>query len=98
PRHAVDYLTMKPSEYFRRNFYATFEDDHEGILTREQIGLDCLLWGNDYPHHDAIWPNSMPTLARIMEGVPPEEVERMCWTNTVKLYGIDTAKLPADAG
>jgi predicted TIM-barrel fold metal-dependent hydrolase len=96
PRFAVDYLTMKPSEYFRRNMYATFEDDHEGILTRYQIGVDCLLWGNDYPHHDAIWPNSMPTLKRIMEGVPEAEVERMCFSNTIDLYHIDTSKLPAD--
>ena len=96
PKYAVDYLTMKPSEYFRRNFHATFEDDHEGILTREQIGVECLLWGNDYPHHDAIWPNSMPTLARIMAGVPKEQVEQMCWGNTIALYGIDTAKLPAE--
>jgi predicted TIM-barrel fold metal-dependent hydrolase len=96
PRFAVDYLTMKPSEYFHRNFYATFEDDHEGILTREKIGVDCLLWGNDYPHHDAIWPNSMPTLRRIMAGVPQDEVERMCFSNTIELYKIDPNKLPAE--
>ena len=97
PRFAVDYLTMSPSDYFRRNFHATFEDDHEGILTREQIGVDCLLWGNDYPHHDAIWPNYMPTLRRIMAGVPENEVERMCFTNTIDLYKIDTSKLPDES-
>ena len=29
------------------------------MLTRHLIGVDNLLWGNDYPHHDAIWPHSM---------------------------------------
>jgi predicted TIM-barrel fold metal-dependent hydrolase len=95
PRSAVDYLTMKPSEYFRRNFYATFEDDHEGILTREAIGVRNLNWGNDYPHHDSTWPRSMPILERIMAGVPHDEVERMCFGNVVELYGIDVSKLPA---
>lgn len=95
PRFAVDYLTMKPSEYFRRNFYATFEDDHEGVLTREAIGVRNLNWGNDYPHHDATWPNSMPVLERIMAGVPEEEVERMCFKNVVELYHVDVTKLPA---
>ena len=94
PRSAVDYLTMKPSDYFRRNFYATFEDDHEGILTRKAIGVRNLNWGNDYPHHDSTWPRSMAILERIMAGVPHDEVERMCFTNVVDLYGIDVSKLP----
>ncbi len=39
----------KPSEYFRRNFYVTFEDDEFGIATRHGIGVDRMMWGNDYP-------------------------------------------------
>lgn len=97
PKYAVDYLTMEPSEYFRRQMYATFEDDEAGIATRNLIGVERLLWGNDYPHHDAIWPHSMTTLERVFAGVPEAEVEKMVWSNTVDLYGIDTTKLPAAA-
>jgi predicted TIM-barrel fold metal-dependent hydrolase len=97
PKFAVDYLTMQPSEYFHRNMYVTFEDDKAGVLTRELIGVDNMLWGNDYPHHDAIWPHSMEALDRIFAGVPDAERERMCWSNAVELYGIDTTKLPAAA-
>ena len=88
PNYAVDYLTMKPSDYFHRNFGVTFEDDEAGVLTRHLIGVENLLWGNDYPHHDAIWPHSMVTLDKIMVGVPDDERERMCFSNTIKLYGI----------
>jgi predicted TIM-barrel fold metal-dependent hydrolase len=94
PKFAVDYLTMKPSDYFHRNVSITFEDDPDGIATRHSIGVDNLLWGNDYPHHDSIWPNSMTTLKKIMDGVPGDEVERMCFSNAVELYDIDVAKLP----
>ena len=94
PNYAVDYLTMKPSEYFRRQFHVTFEDDEAGILTRNMIGVDCLLWGNDYPHHDAIWPHSMKILDETMAGVPADERERMCFRNTIELYDIDVAALP----
>jgi len=94
PHLAVDYLTMKPSEYFDRNFWVTFEDDEAGILTRHLIGIDNLLWGNDYPHHDSIWPNSIPILDRLLDGVPTDEREKMVWSNVVDLYGIDTTKLP----
>ena len=94
PNFAVDYLTMKPSDYFRRQFHVTFEDDEAGILTRHMIGVDCLLWGNDYPHHDAIWPHSMKILDETMADVPDDERERMCFTNTIALYDIDVAALP----
>ncbi|MFV0260546.1 MAG: amidohydrolase family protein [Acidimicrobiales bacterium] len=98
PSFAVDYLTMTPSEYFDRNFWVTFEDDRAGILTRELIGVDNLLWGSDYPHHDSIWPNSIPILDRIMEGVPDDERERMVWGNVLDLYNIDPDRLPAEVG
>ncbi len=85
---------MKPSDYFRRQFHVTFEDDEAGILTRNLIGVDCLLWGNDYPHHDAIWPHSMKILDETMADVPADERERMCFTNTIELYDIDVTALP----
>jgi predicted TIM-barrel fold metal-dependent hydrolase len=66
-----------------------------GVLTRELIGVENLLWGNDYPHHDAIWPHSMETLDKVFQSVPQGEREKMCWSNTIDLYGIDDSKLPA---
>ena len=86
-------LTMQPSEYFRRQFYATFEDDEAGVLTRHLIGVDNLIWGNDYPHHDSIWPNSQAVIDRIFAGVSAEDREKMTSLNVLKLYNID---LPAD--
>lgn len=94
PSEAVDYLTMKPSEYFRRNFHVTFEDDEAGIRTRDLIGVETMLWGNDYPHHDAIWPNSMSILEDLFDEVPDDEVEKMVWSNTLDLYDIDESRLP----
>ena len=70
-------------------------DAHAVVQTREQIGVENLLWGNDYPHHDAIWPNSRKILDEIMAGVPQEEEEAMVWGNVQKLYNINRAALPA---
>ena len=85
-------LVLEPSEYFRRQFYATFEDDEAGVLTRHLIGVDNLIWGNDYPHHDSIWPNSQAVLDRIFDGVPADEKEKMTSTNVLKLYNITLPK------
>jgi predicted TIM-barrel fold metal-dependent hydrolase len=90
-------MKRKPSEYFRTNFHATFEDDITGIETRHHIGVDRLLWGNDYPHHDSIWPNSRPILDRIMAGVPEDEVRKMTWDNVLALYNLDPVKVAAVA-
>ena len=97
PWEVSDELTMKPSEYFDRNFWVTFEDDVEGIATRHSIGVSNLVWGNDYPHHDSIWPNSRPILDDILSGVPDDEREQMVWGNVIDLYGLDPDKLPTAA-
>ncbi|HEX8969126.1 MAG TPA: amidohydrolase family protein, partial [Chloroflexota bacterium] len=46
-------LPHKPSDYWHRQFTATFEDDPIGIRTRDFIGVDNLMWGSDYPHGDS---------------------------------------------
>tara|TARA_Y100000768_G_scaffold278760_1_gene214003 strand:- start:1884 stop:2999 length:1116 start_codon:yes stop_codon:yes gene_type:complete len=97
PWELAEGLTMKPSEYFDRNFWVTFEDDKEGIATRHAIGVNNLLWGNDYPHHDSIWPNSRPILDDILVGVPSDEREAMVWGNVMDLYEIDPDALPSAA-
>ena len=86
---APGYLDLKPSEYWRRQFHATFEDDRGGVLTREAIGTGTLLWGNDFPHHDAVWPNSRSVLDEVFEGVPDEVRRQMTVETVAGLYGLD---------
>ena len=64
-------------------------DDREGVLTRETIGTGTLLWGNDYPHHDAVWPNSRSVLDGVFEGVPDEVRRQMTIETVAGLYGLD---------
>lgn len=90
-------MELEASEYWHRQFLATFEDDPIGVQTRDIIGVDNLIWGNDYPHHDSIWPRSMEVLDQIMEGVPDDEREKMVWTNVQRLYSIDESKLGANS-
>jgi predicted TIM-barrel fold metal-dependent hydrolase len=89
---AAPELDMAPSDYFRRQFYVTFEDDEIGIMTAEQIGVDNMLWGSDFPHHDSIWPNSQKVLAEIFQRVPEdrraEYRRKMTVDNVTQLYGL----------
>lgn len=79
-------LDLLPSEYWRRQFYATFEDDRVGLLSREMIGVNTLMWANDYPHHDSIWPNSQRILDDLFEGVPDADRHAMTVGNVAQLY------------
>ena len=82
-------LTMKPSEYFRRQVYATFIDDPVGVATRDYIGVDNIMWSSDYPHTVSSWPKSQEVVERDLEGVPEDEKTKIIWGNAAKLYGFD---------
>ncbi|HAC34414.1 MAG TPA: hypothetical protein DCF45_07845 [Gammaproteobacteria bacterium] len=88
-------LDRKPSEFFKSNFYATFEDDRAGVLTRELIGVDTLMWGADYPHTEGVWPFSKKAVASNFTGCPEDEIHRIVCSNAEKLYGFNVEKLLA---
>ena len=78
-----------PSTYFKRQFWATFEDDRAGILTRELLGVDRLMWGSDYPHTEGTFPYSQEQIKKDFAGVPEGEVYQMVVGNAAQLYGLD---------
>ena len=82
-------LDEPPSHYFRRQFWATFEDDRAGILTRELLGVDRLMWGSDYPHTEGTFPYSQEQVTQDFLGVPEGEVYQMVAGNATTLYGLD---------
>ena len=79
-------VTERPSDYFHRSFTMTFEDDLHGIMLRDDVGVENLMWGSDYPHHDSIFPRSQQVLDDIFEGVPDEDRYAMTVSNCCKLY------------
>ncbi len=81
-------LDEAPSTYFKRQFWATFEDDRAGILTRELVGVDRLMWGSDYPHTEGTFPYSQEQIMRDFMGVPEAEVYQMVTGNAAQLYGL----------
>jgi predicted TIM-barrel fold metal-dependent hydrolase len=77
-----------PSFYFKRQFWATFEDDRAGILTRELIGVERLMWGSDYPHTEGTFPYSREQIAKDFAGISEADVSQMVVGNAARLYGL----------
>ena len=59
-----------PSYYIRRQMACTFMDDPIAIRNRDVTGLDCLMWGNDYPHQEGVFPNSQEWVDKQFAGIP----------------------------
>ena len=78
-----------PSEFWHQNMFATFTEDDLGVELRDKIGLDNMLWGNDYPHAESSWPRSMQFLDRILGDMDEIERRKVTSDNTAKLFGFD---------
>ena len=81
-------LEEPPSFYCHRNFWATFEDDRPGLLTRELLNIDHLMWGSDYPHTEGVFPYSREKIAEDFAGIPDHEIRKIVGDNAAALYGI----------
>jgi predicted TIM-barrel fold metal-dependent hydrolase len=80
-------LRMLPSEYFRRQCFASFQVDTVGVRNRAGM-LENIMWSSDYPHSGADWPNSVVTVARNLAGVPEGERELIVAQNCVRAFGL----------
>ncbi len=90
-----DHLSMLPKDYFRRQCFATFQEDYYGLRNRDLIGVECLQWSSDYPHSGTDWPNSQNSITNQMRGIPEEEQRLILGGNALRMFGIDEAKLPS---
>jgi predicted TIM-barrel fold metal-dependent hydrolase len=84
----TDAIPNPPGFYFRRQVWATFQDDRVGVVTRHFIGVDRLMWASDFPHSDSTWPHSRDVIARDFEGVAADERKKMVADNAAALYGL----------
>ena len=61
----------RPSEYWHSNCLAGASFVHKvEIEMRDEIGVDTILFGRDYPHPESTWPNTPDWLRDCFHGVP----------------------------
>jgi predicted TIM-barrel fold metal-dependent hydrolase len=77
---------VTPSDYIRKNVWMTFMRDRAGVLARDQIGVDKLMWSSDYPHTDSTWPKSQEMIEHLFGDVPAADRKAIVETNAKKLY------------
>jgi predicted TIM-barrel fold metal-dependent hydrolase len=79
-------LPLKPSDYMRRQLWATFQDDPVGPGTYKFFGTSNYMWASDFPHTDSTWPNSRKVIEKDFAGVPEDVTRKIVYENAAKLY------------
>ena len=80
---------LKPSDYFRRQGYVTYQQDKFLEPIVPLIGEDNIMWGSDYPHPDSLWPESHAVLAENLAAVSPTVRRKIVCDNAARLYSLN---------
>ena len=83
-----DLMKLKPSEYWRRQCRATFQFDRIGPKLIDEMGVETLMWGSDYPHPDGVWPESSKYIEEQFAGLPADVIHKITCENAAKFYGL----------
>jgi predicted TIM-barrel fold metal-dependent hydrolase len=75
-----------PSDFWRRNGYACFQQDAAGIRLRDVIGVDNILWGSDYPHVESTFPRSRELLRTTLAECTAEEQAKIKRENARRIF------------
>jgi predicted TIM-barrel fold metal-dependent hydrolase len=87
----VPLLKQRPSDYFKRQCWISFDPDESALAFTARsplCGADRIIWASDYPHPDAKFPGVTAELAEAIGELPQEDQELIAGTNAVVLYGI----------
>jgi predicted TIM-barrel fold metal-dependent hydrolase len=83
-------LTMQPSEYWYRQCKATFQYDEIGVLLLDKLGEDCIMWGNDFPHPDGVWPDSQEFIDKQFGHLPAQTKHKIICQNAIDFYDLQS--------
>ena len=81
-------LTKLPSEVFRNQVWATYQQDFVGLNLIPFFGEGHMMWASDYPHPDSTWPNSRAVVERETAHLSPEMKDAIIRGNARKFYNL----------
>jgi uncharacterized protein len=80
-------LKSPPSQYFKRQCYASVEADEEPAkYAVDYVGNDRLVFSTDFPHVDTKFPKSVDRFLELPIG--EEDKRKILWDNCAAYYGI----------
>ena len=80
-------LSMKPSDYWARQGYSTFQIEHVTNEMLDLVGEDNIMWGSDYPHPELCLADSRTVINDHLGHLDESKIRKLVCDNTAKLYG-----------
>ena len=68
-------------------YFSEQADDNYAVENRHRIGVERMLWSNDYPHITSDWPMSWKTINASFADVPPHERHAILSGNAQRIFG-----------
>ena len=82
-------MELRPSEYFARQCAISFEvDEHTLAALVPFVGDRRIVWGSDYPHHDATFPGAVDAIRATVAPCAPATQVHVLGLNARTQYGL----------
>ncbi len=96
-RDIRDVIRQRPSEYFARQCHiGSSLLTRAEVAIRHRIGVDKMMVGVDYPHHEGTWNGGTQNYFQATLGannVPEEEARKMVGETAAAVFGFDVQRL-----
>ncbi len=80
-------MKLRPREYFERQCAISFEVGERTLPALAPfVGTERIVWGSDYPHHDATFPGAVDALRATLAPCPTATQARVLGLNARGIY------------
>jgi len=82
-------LSLKPSDYVKRQVYATFIEEPILLDGYHRYAADNAMWSSDYPHTAAIWPRSQEFIKDTFSELSETDRKKLIHDTAARVYRIE---------
>jgi predicted TIM-barrel fold metal-dependent hydrolase len=83
-----EYLTKRPTEYFKSNVCVAFRGDEPTMKAAvELVGDDNFTWDTDYPHPDGTFPWGLDAMMK--QPISLQAKRKMLWDNPARCFNLN---------
>ena len=83
-----EYLTRRPTEYFKSNIFVAFRGDEPTMKAAvELVGDNNFLWDTDYPHPDGTFPWGIESMLK--QPIAADSKRKILWDNAVRAFNLN---------
>jgi predicted TIM-barrel fold metal-dependent hydrolase len=79
----------RPSHYWHKNCYATFQNDRLGLELLHYIGADRVLWAEDYPHPEGSFGYGYSSRDAVINSVSEADAAKILGGTAISLFNLN---------